>query len=173
MELHKEMSLLVEDLALLRYELAVLCKRRPEQLLGRPATPAGIARLESQWEVRLPADYRAFLQLHDGWKKFSGDNDLLATDSYRDRDLMAHVTQLKDADPDASSGLVVMGSILTSTLQFFDPNGIALDGGMPLVYWSRGEIVAKYSSFKAMLARWADISRNQIAEERRRLRRPD
>src|SRR5689334_13181109 len=45
-----------------------------------PATAADIGFIEKEFQVKLPADYKAFLLIRNGWKNFSGDYDLLSTD---------------------------------------------------------------------------------------------
>lgn len=46
---------------------------------GSPATPGDIEAVEKAYGLVLPADYRAFLLLHDGWVGFRYDERLLST----------------------------------------------------------------------------------------------
>ena len=48
-----------------------------EEALGKPSKPAEIAALEKELGITLPPSYRAFLELHGGWRGFAGDCDLL------------------------------------------------------------------------------------------------
>lgn len=51
-----------------------------EQVLGEPADPAKISALESRLGKLLPPSYRAFLEIHDGWKMVDAETDLLSID---------------------------------------------------------------------------------------------
>ena len=46
--------------------------------LGPPASDAALERLGKRYGLTLPPSYAAFLRLHDGWRGFRGDADLLS-----------------------------------------------------------------------------------------------
>jgi hypothetical protein len=49
------------------------------RVLGDPATSEQIQGLERHFGKQLPKDYKEFLKLHNGWKRFRGPAGLLST----------------------------------------------------------------------------------------------
>jgi hypothetical protein len=78
------MTTLVEALANSHQEYWRLAfDRDPPTKLGKPSTPAQIAKLEKGLGHLLPPSYKAFLQLYNGWEGFEGDGKLLGTDDHK------------------------------------------------------------------------------------------
>lgn len=61
-----------------------------------PATAADIEFIEKEFKVKLPADYKAFLQIRNGWKNFSGDYDLLSTDKMVSQQVREKTEEFRD-----------------------------------------------------------------------------
>jgi hypothetical protein len=50
-----------------------------DQRLAPPASEEEIRAIERRFDIELPRSYRLFLSLHDGWKGYLGDVDLMST----------------------------------------------------------------------------------------------
>jgi hypothetical protein len=143
------------------------------QQLGPPASPESIDAVESKLGRRFPPDYRCFLERHDGWQAFNGDNDLLSTSQILGGPTAEWIERLKGYQPAtaAARALAIFASPFTSTLVFFDPASARADGNMDVVYWNAQEL-ARYRSFADFLDGWADMLRRNIKEAQDRLREP-
>ncbi len=127
-----------------------------------PATDEQIAKLESEYGRALPADYKAFLKLHDGWMGVhwavddlftaGGDGDLqdreVATELFHDQaDFDEWVLQVRDAT-------LVVGCGNDAQLVSVPEQGFVL--------YSQGEKEEEVPSFAAFLE-WC-VTEAQVGE---------
>ncbi len=172
-DLEERMAALVERIRVQLAELDQVTGEALPNALGPPAAPAQVADLERQRRVRLPADYRAFLSLHDGWAGFSGENALLSTQEMLRgpvfdgiAELQAELRRTKQTGP--GTGLVLEGGYGTR-MSYFDLERATTGKDPEVALWDRGE-VARYPSFTAFLEAYADSLDELIAAERANLR---
>jgi len=165
----------IDDKVRTVYELTAEHRRLREssiaQHLGPPAKGEAIRTVEQQFGVRLPEHYRCFLESHDGWQGFSGDNALLSTAQILSGPAADWITELKgfQSGTALARGHVIMGSPYSTTVVFFDPVSERDAGEMDVVYWHDGEL-SRYPDFGAFLDGWADLLRKNIERERTRIR---
>lgn len=144
----------------------------PHELAG-PATEAQIAEFERARGVTLPADYRVFLLMHNGWKGFSGDNVLFSLEEMSEGEyhrgiqgLQAELRRTGQTGP--GSGLVFEGSLGTR-MTYFDLAKPPGPRGPEVVFWDRGE-VSRYPDFMAFLEDYSATLAEMIEGERNNLR---
>jgi hypothetical protein len=172
-DLQETMRDLLERIAARLGELRQL-QRSPLLLkLHPPATLAEVEEVEAKYDMKLPADYRAFLLIHNGCAEFSGDGALLSTHEMLGGPLHDGLFELKEVqrqvgDEVAAEGFVIEGSF-GNTQSFFDRSTQKPDGSMDVVFWDNKES-ERYPSFTAYLERYVAILEELIGDERAKLR---
>ena len=170
----EEMQLeeLVNEIALaqLRYEGLAFDEVRSHSL-GLPASEEAILSLEARLGASLPADYRAFLELYDGWQNFHGDGKLLATGEQDARWVakkMRYWTDLwdsEDPNPFARGALPIM---LGESLHYFvvlDPTRRGPDGTAAIVEYDGMQERRTLASFRELLQGELNVLQRLIKRE--------
>jgi hypothetical protein len=162
----------IEQLAV---ELDQLHGWENERQLGTPASPAQMALIQQTAGFELPPDYRAFLELHNGWQGFSGENALLSAEQMMSGPMRSSIAETKDiqreTDDSAINGFVINASISGSDIAYIDPSTRKPDGIADVVRWDpRMREYKRFPSFTAYLAGQVDLLERLIAKERAKLR---
>jgi hypothetical protein len=114
-----------------------------EQVLGPPARPELLQRLEHQLAKNLPPSYRQFLVMYDGWRMASGAVDLLSLEEMLGGPRLERVTEwkreeMRAGDPFAPDALVVGYSDITPTVFLIDPSDPDENGEWPFIRYHQG-----------------------------------
>jgi hypothetical protein len=141
----------------------------PSQKLGPPASEAEIRRIEAKLNVAFPPSYRVFLTLHNGWKGWMGDVDLLSTtEMERGRYYQKIVTWRKsmfEAGAVAPITSLVIGVKLPGqSFLMLDRESEHANGELDVVHWEFDEVI-RHESFLACLKARADALEQLLAEE--------
>lgn len=172
MDLSEQIRELVEGL----YELDAqyLRSKKWDSQVSRPNPPAAghkLREIEAQLGRALPEDYRTFLELYDGWSKFSGGYDLLSADQLLGRDarMLESIQDTKGlmrqaGDERAALGFVILASKTGPRVVYFDMAKKRTDNALDLVQWEY-KPDARYRSFLAFLKRQFQISKLILIEE--------
>jgi hypothetical protein len=169
---NSELKTLIQDIAgaQVYYERLAFDEERPHQL-GEPASESALQSLEARLGAPLPADYRTFLKLHNGWQNFHADGKLLAVedqDSGWVRKRIQHwngVWDSEDPNPFTRSAVPIM---LGESLHHFvvlDPTQIRPNGGAEIVEYDSMHKEKVYESFSAYLRTELDVLRRLIQRE--------
>ncbi len=119
--------------------------------LNAPATAAGIAYVENYLGRPLPEDYRAFLELSDGWEGFLGESYLCLT---RTTELIGENEDCEIAEH--APGLFVFGSNGANELFAFDKDDAMAIRVVPLIGMCREDALTVAPDFLSFLARLRD-----------------
>ena len=143
--------------------------------LGAPATPEQVAAIERVAGFTLPPDYRAFLELHNGWRGFSGENDLLSAEQMGPGDMARSIADTRsvqeELDDPARNGFIISASISGSDIAFIDPATRRPDGTADVVRWDPRALEYQRSpSFIAYLEHYIEVLERLIAKERAKSR---
>jgi SMI1/KNR4 family protein SUKH-1 len=116
-----------------RHEYYLSIDLADEQKLGSPAAATELRALEAALGKPLPPSYRAFLELHDGWKMVDGAVDLLAVADLLGGSRRSEIADwqqrmLAAGDVVAGQALVIGVSDVTPTRYLLDPSSIDSDG---------------------------------------------
>lgn len=144
----------------------------PHELRG-PATEERIAAFERSVGMDLPADYREFLLIHDGWVGFSGEARLFSIAEMGGGEFYDHIQEFqkelrRNRNEGPAEGLVFEGSLGTR-MSYFDRKTHREKGSLDVVFWDLGE-VERYQSFVEYLIHYAQNLDEMIEAERRNLR---
>jgi cell wall assembly regulator SMI1 len=175
MRLQLSLRDLIEQITGLLTELDRLCGWEIEHRLGPPANAGQIAVIERLAGFQLPPDYRAFLELHNGWHGFSGEHDLLSAEQMTSAPMARSIArtralQVETADP-AAAGFVIYASVSGSDIAYIDPATRRPGGMADVVQWDPlMSEYARFGSFVAYLQGQVEVLEHLIAKERLRLR---
>ena len=141
--------------------------------LGPPATEGELVQLEQLLGGPIPESYRAFLELHNGWKNFSGDAHIISIADRQSQHTGGSIEAFKrlgveEGDDAIKHAFVVVGSDASQYLAFFDMKS-AHNGEMDVVEWTyeRGEI-ARHPDFARYLQHQLRAVESLLAEEENR-----
>lgn len=160
----------------LNRELMQLMKMTDVQRLGPPASEQDLARIEREFRVRLPHDYRDFLRRHNGWSGFDGELDLLSTQQMRDERIRNQIDtiaySLREAGLLPSEKIfIIQGSPTAKEITFY---GFSDGGGEePQLFSWDGEELDDYTDFTDFLRSSLEALEDLIEEEKSRLRKRD
>jgi hypothetical protein len=144
------------------------------QVLNPPCLDADVDKIEIDFGVHLPDDYKLFLLSHDGWKGFGGQLDLLSTAQMSDPTVQKGFAELRHTARDAgevaaAEGFIILGAPTASEMVFIDFKG-AVTGAMPeFVHWDQRDI-ERFPSFVSYLERCKDYKEELVELTKRRLR---
>jgi hypothetical protein len=139
------------------------------QELGPPAPESEIADFETWLGYTLPPSYRTFISLHNGWRHWEGDTNLLSLQEMRQGPYAELVNIWKsEAWVEGLSvlldGLMVAASLATPGGLILDTSRVDQRSEMEIVNWEYSE-VTRYSDFVDLLQKTAQDLENLIAEE--------
>lgn len=107
---------------------------RLDHQLGASATLEQIRAIEQRAGLTLPPDYRAFLELHNGWLGFSGEHHLLSAEQMADAAFVHSIAETKAVlreDKNSTfhgDGLVIVASQSGDMLVVIAPTTQRADG---------------------------------------------
>jgi len=146
--------------------------RHADQLLGNPSTEQQVKAFEQQWGYTLPPIYRELLLLHDGWRGFQGDADLLSIAQHHDKGIISRVQSLQELmrdekQPYNPDNLLIVGGRDSSYVVYLDLDTRRPDGEMDVVEYGyeEGEL-ARHPDMVAFLKSQYDDIRDLIKDEK-------
>jgi SMI1 / KNR4 family (SUKH-1) len=168
-ELTYMLSALIARIADKLAELDRLSEVDASHTLGEPASTEEIEAFGARAGWKLPEDYKAFLQLHNGWQNFNGENSLLSIEEMTDGPIHEHIASFQEdlrsgGLDDVGSGLVFEASFGTR-ISYFDRVGLSAMGQLQIVFRNRRPL-QRYDSFMDYLADYEKMLDKFIADER-------
>ena len=166
-------SLISELLEALRRRDQLLFDEKYPHELGEPCSPRQIAGLERILGKPLPPSYRAFLELHNGWKKFVGGARLLAVEDQesawvkkRLEDLDTLFFEDEEAENPFKHGAipVLLGEDESSFL-VLDPRVVRQNGEMDFVQFDLTEEERRFEDFSSFLQHKLNLTREIIDDQ--------
>jgi hypothetical protein len=141
--------------------------------LGKPCTQKQLAKLEELLGHPLPPSYRAFLELHNGWSKFSGDAKLLSVENQRSEWVQQRLDDMEELfdefggdNPFKAGALPVLLGEDSHSVLLVDPRTVRLDGEMDFVALDIIEEENRFNNFTAFLVHKLELLRRLIAKQR-------
>lgn len=141
--------------------------------LGKPCTAKQIASLEGVLGKPLPPSYRAFLELHNGWKNFDGDASLLAVEDVQSKWVKERIKNLgflfeetEDEDPFKHGAIPVMLGKDAQNFLVLDPRKIRPNGEMDFVSYDLTEEEDRYKDFTSFLMDFLQVTKSAIKSEK-------
>jgi hypothetical protein len=145
------------------------------QQLGNPCTEQQVKALERKLHYTLPPSYRALLLLHDGWKGFQGDADLLSLAQRSDQGIVRRIQSLQrvmredeeQEQPYNPDNLLIVGGNDSTYVVYLDVDARRPDGEMDVVEYGyeEGEL-ARHPDMVAFLKSQYDDIQDQIKDEK-------
>jgi len=140
--------------------------------LGPPASPAQIAKLERLIGKPLPPSYRNFLELHNGWKDFSGGASLLAVEDHESEWVKEKIRYWSDLFEDDSKNPFAKGAIPIlfgedeNHFVVLDAETVQEDGEMEFVDYDYTEEHQRFNDFTSFLKYDLKIAKQLIDNQR-------
>jgi SMI1/KNR4 family protein SUKH-1 len=169
-----QLQMLIGDLseALRKRDQLLFDEEYPHEL-GEPCSPSQIATLERILGKPLPPSYRAFLELHNGWKKFVGGARLLAVEDQesawvkkRLEDLDTLFFEDEEAENPFKEGVipVLLGEDERSFL-VLDPRTFRQNGEMDFVQFDLTEEERRFEDFTSFLQHKLNLTQEIIQDQ--------
>jgi len=140
--------------------------------LGRPCTPEQVAKLSAVLGRPLPPSYRAFLELHNGWKGFDGPADILAVEDYdrtwvknRLKTLSSLLTEYGDKNPFKVGAIPIVLGEDEPAFTVLDPNEVRKNGEMTFITYNLTQEQDRFKDFIAFLEDDLSVCLELIKEE--------
>lgn len=153
-----------------RYEMLILDEPY-EGRLAPPAPPEALEAFESKLGFKLPADYRAFLTLHNGWSDFDGEGKLLAIEDHSSdwtQEIITNWSEIwdsEDPNPFTEGAIPIMlGEDIENFLVMSPTKRNISDDPMFFLY-NNMEIEESFDSFGEYLALELETLKEMISEE--------
>jgi hypothetical protein len=162
---HDQIRALCQQLQAGCEELARLRREKTDSRPGEPASAENMAKLREAFPA-LPADYLAFLDMHNGWQKYWFDEILLSSQELIDGDHYDIETILEveaDNGRDLSNVIVIGWTEGDSWLLYIDP----IDNAVVDHHWTDEN---RYPTFTAYLTEILKHQRWEIERVRAALR---
>ncbi|HWK66930.1 MAG TPA: SMI1/KNR4 family protein [Rhizobiaceae bacterium] len=142
--------------------------------LGEPCSPKQLAFLEKKFGMPLPPSYRAFLELHNGWRDLSGDARLLSVEDQDSEwvkeclaDLAEVYSDLDQENPFESGALPVFLGEESNQALYIDPHTVRPDGESDFVALDIATEEMRFPDFTSFLANKLDLLREMIADQKK------
>ena len=173
---HEELERLVRELQAAKKEFDRLSEdEEGEHKLGPPATPQQIAKLEAMVGKPLPASYRAFLELHNGWSDFDGGAKILSVEDQTAAWVKKRVKEMGDAyfeDEDEGNNPFEKGMIPVmlgkdeDNYLVLDTTKVRKNGEMDFVMYDYAEEEERFKDFTAFLKDDLETTKELIKAEK-------
>ena len=138
---------------------------------GAPASADQIVRLERILGHPLPPNYRAFLELHNGWSDFHGDGKLLAVEDHESSWVKKKIRYWSDLwSPDEENPFehgaipILLGDSLHHFL-VLDPRRMRKNGNMDFVEYDYMHEETSYEDFALYLGHELNVMQRLIDRE--------
>jgi hypothetical protein len=171
-----ELEKLIGDLAdAMRERDSLLFDEEYPHTLGKPASAKQLAALESRLGAPLPPSYRAFLELHNGWEKFTGGAKLLATEDHE----AAWVKQFVDSmdtlfyeqpkveNPFAVGAIPILAGEDVNKYLVLDPRKVGSDGEMTFVQYEYTRKERRFKNFTQFLQHELKLLQERIEDQKK------
>jgi SMI1 / KNR4 family (SUKH-1) len=142
--------------------------------LGKPCSPGQIAALEGILGKALPPSYRAFLELHNGFENFIGNQNLLAVEDQQADWVEEEVDTLNDLfeehggdNPFEKGAIPVALEQDTSTYLVLDPSKVRKNGEMDFVEYEYTRERIRFEDFGSFLRSKLEAMGRLIEKEKR------
>ena len=142
--------------------------------LGKPCSPEQIAALEEILGKTLPPSYRAFLELHNGFEGFSGNEKLLAVEDQESGWVQGEIEKFSDLfdehggdDPFKRGSIPVKLGKDAPTYVVLDPSKVRKNGEMDLVEYEYTEEQDRYKDFVSFLQSELEVVKDLIEDEKK------
>lgn len=170
----QEIAVLVADTLAAHQELSQLQFDAPaDDVLAAPASPIQLGKLSGKLGMDLPPSYRAFLELHNGWRIFEGDLAILGSDDHdvdwvkeRVKEWAGLFGSLNGEDIFASWGFPIMLGETSSRVLVFDRRTRRQDGELEVVAYDNTNEDGRYPTFADVLRKDLEVTREAIEQEK-------
>jgi hypothetical protein len=174
MELRSEIKKLVDDYIEANREYSRLVFDQEYSFkLGKPCSPKQIAALEEILGKPLPPSYRAFLELHNGFEGFMGNQKLLAVEDQEADWVLAEVENIGDLfeenggdNPFEKGAIPVELGKDAPIYLVLDPSKVRKDGEMDLVEYEYTNKQNKWKDFGSFLRSKLEALQGLIEDEK-------
>lgn len=156
--------------ALREYDRLVFDELLPHPL-GPPASRQDIARMIRSASVPLPPDYISFLELHDGWKNFSGESHILSARDHLEpwtREVASYWTDLWDVphpNPFAQGAFPILLGKKENMFVVAEKNSSSDQISSRLVMYDYAYEIRRFDSFASLLEHRLTLLRALIERE--------
>jgi SMI1 / KNR4 family (SUKH-1) len=170
---HAQLQQLIGDLAEAQRtrDRLVFDEEYPHEL-GTPSSPQQLATFERILGKPLPPSYRAFLELHNGWNKFSGGAKLLGSEDHgsawvkkRLDDLDTLFYEEEGGNPFAEGAVPVMLGEDERNYLVLDPRTVRPDGEMDFVQFDLTREERRFKDFTSYLQYRLNLMREIIDDQ--------
>lgn len=142
--------------------------------LGKPCTPQQIAALEEILGSDLPPSYRAFLELHNGFEGFLGNQNLLAVEDQEADWVLAELENIGDLfEEDGGDNPFEKGAIPVELGKeapiylVLDPSKVRKDGEMDFVEYEHTEKQNKWKDFVSFLRSKLEVMESLVEDQKK------
>lgn len=143
--------------------------------LGKPCSPQQIAALEGVLGKALPPSYRAFLELHNGFAGFMGNQNLLAVEDQEAGWVLEEVENIGDLfeEEDGGENPFENGAIPVELGKgapiylVLDPRKVRKDGEMDFVEYEYTKKQEKFKDFVSFLRSKLEVIESLVEDEKR------
>lgn len=150
-----EIAAAVEELVRLRKEYFRLeFDEDNEEEFAGPASALQIHAIQERLGRPVPPTYRAFLELHGGWKNFAADSALLSAADYEEGWVRERLADLNDLfgefesdNPVQDWGFPILLGATGRMSLFLDKRSARPDGELDYVYYDATEEQERFGSF--------------------------
>ena len=176
MDIKTELKKLIDELIQSRRELNQLLfdEDGTPDLLGEPCSPRQLAELQRVLAKPLPPSYRAFLEIHNGWDKFSGANKILSVEDQSESWVVVQVEKFHalfeefgGKDPFRAGAIPVVMGENERTYLVLDPRKVRPNGEMDLIWFDYTQEDRRYSDFVSFLRSELRLVREMIEDEKK------
>ncbi|HEV2947407.1 MAG TPA: SMI1/KNR4 family protein, partial [Gemmataceae bacterium] len=175
MELRSEIKKLVDEYVEAKREYFRLRFDKEYTVrLGKPCSPEQIAALEEILGKALPPSYRTFLELHNGFERFIGNQKLLGVEDQEADWVQVEVERIADLfEENGGDNPFERGAIPVEIGQdapiymILDPRKVRKDGEMDFVEYDLTEEQNRFKDFVSFLRSKLESTRRLIEKEKK------
>lgn len=175
MKKYADLQKLIHELAEVKREYSRLAfDEEDRMMLGEPASPSQIAKLERRLGKPLPPSYRAFLELHNGWEHFDGGLNLLSVEDQDSEWVQEWLKMLAMAfkavdeeNPFETRAIPVMLGEGDHSSLALDPHTVRPNGEMDFVKYDFAEVNNRFKDFTSFLRNDLEVERQLLEKEKK------